>query len=454
MKLPRFASIFCLILAGALAPRLVAQERPRQQAKDLAEKADREGNDRAMQVQDICAAAQLEPKNKKYQDSCNSDRSGLLQDDTAALAIAFAAYRNHDLNAAEKQAKLVSSYDQKLSGNARVLLDRIGSDRLINQVQEAWKRGDFQSVVSLAQAVTNPDLKASANVYVNNVNLYNGYIDQAGKVAQSDPQEAIRQLTLATNLNPNGPGNPSGMIADLQKAKQTKSNPAPLTPTPKTAADSPAEIAKKVTKFMGDARNAEQQGDPQGAINFYGMALKLQPGNKDAQSNLDRLQLAIKNDPAAAKNELTSAIRYFYRSQFADAEREFRDYLKSPQTAQNPGAANFYLGATLLEESMLTTPASSWQGPSADVLSAFKEARKASYNPVRTYVSPALLKVWDAATQSPLAVGPPNGSWLYGRDATRPAGQSGSIPALESLRERRCQPDASALDDPSMGRHG
>jgi hypothetical protein len=107
MKLRRSASIFCLILAGTLALPLIAQEKPRQEAKDLAEKAEREGNDRAMQVQDICAAAKLEPKNKKYQDTCNSYRSGLLQDDTAEMAIAIAAYRNHDLNSAETQAKLV-----------------------------------------------------------------------------------------------------------------------------------------------------------------------------------------------------------------------------------------------------------------------------------------------------------------------------------------------------------
>jgi hypothetical protein len=397
MKIQRSVSVLCLILACAPAQRLIADDRPRQQAKELADKAEREGNDRAQQVQDICAAAQLEPKNKKYQDTCNSYRSGLLQDDTAEMAIAIAAYKNHNLNAAESQARLVSNYDQKLSGQARFLLDRIKNDRLIVQVQEAWTRGDFQSVTSLAQAVTNPDLKASANVYVNNVNLYNGYIDQARRVAQSDPKEAIRQLTLATGLNPNGPGNPAGMIADLQRKPATP--PTITTATQKSVGDSPAEIAKKVSKIMGDAHNAEQQGDLPGAINFYGMALKLQPSNKDAQSNLDRLQLAIKNDPAAAKNELTSAIRYFYRSQFNDAEREFRDYLNSAQTAQSAGAANFYLGAALLEESMLTTPTSSWQGPSADVLSAFKEARKANYNPVRTYVSPTLLKFWDSTGQ-------------------------------------------------------
>jgi hypothetical protein len=397
MKLCRSASIFCLILLGALAPQLIAQEKPKQEATDLFEKGQREGNDRAMQVQDICAAAKLEPKNKKYQDTCNSYRSGLLQDDTAAMTIAIAAYKNHDLNSAETQAKSVSNYDQKLSGQAHFLLDRIRNDRLVTQVQAAWNKGDFQSVLSQAQEITNPDAKASASVYVNNVSLYNGYIEQAQKEAQSNPQDAIRQLTLAKNLNSNGPGNPAGMIADLQR----KPAPPPPTPTPapRPAGDSPAEIARKVSKLMSDAHNAEQQGDPQGAMSGYGAALKLQPGNKDAQSNLDRLQLAVKNDPAAAKNELTSAIRYFYRSQFEDAEREFRDYLKTPATTQSPGAAYFYLGATLLEESMLTTPTSNWQGPSPDVVSAFVSARTASYHPVRTYVSPAVLKIWDVTNQ-------------------------------------------------------
>jgi hypothetical protein len=396
MKLLRFASI-SLILAPALMPRLIAQERPKQEAADLFEKGQREAGDRAMQVQDICAAAKLEPKNKKYQDTCNSYRSGLLQDDTAEMAIAISAYKNHDLNSAETQAKLVSSYDQKLSGEARFLLDRIRNDRLITQIQAAWNRGDLQSVLSQAQEITNPDVKASASVYVNNVNLYNGYIDQAKSEAQSNPQDAIRQLTLAKNLNPNGPGNPAGMIADLQR--KPASNPSSPNPAPKSTGDSPAEIAKKISKLMNDAHNAEQQGDLQGAMNDYGLALKLQPGNNDAQSNLDRLQLAVKSDPAAAKTELTSAIRYFYRSQFEDAEREFRDYLKTPATAQSPGAAYFYLGATLLEESMLATPSSSWQGPSPDVVSAFVNARSASYKPVRSYVSPTVLKIWDSTNQ-------------------------------------------------------
>jgi len=50
----------------------------------------------------------------------------------------------------------------------------------------------------------------------------------------------------------------------------------------------------------------------------------------------------------------------------------------------------------LLEQSILETPRSKWQGVSADAQSAFKEARKANYSPARAYVSPVLLKAWDS----------------------------------------------------------
>jgi len=398
MNLRQSICILCLLLSGV---PMAAQEptgNTKQQAKELADKAKGEGSNRAQQVQDYCAAAQLEPKEKKYADSCNSYRAGLMNDDTAWLASAIAQYKSHDLDKAESTAKLVSSYDQKLSGQARFLLDLIKNERLLSQMKAAWAKGDFNTVLSSAQSMTNADSKASASVYVNNVALYNGYLEQAQKMAQSNPQGAISQLTLAQNLNPNGPGNPAGRIAELQKAMQTKSAPPPpaTTSVPKPAVDSAAEIAKKVAKLMSDARDAEKQGKLPDALNDYAMVLKLQPGNQDAQSNTARIGQAIRSDPAAARNELASAIRYFYQSQFDQAQTALRDYLKSADTAQSPGAAYFYLGAALLEQSMLETPRTQWQGPSVEAQSAFKEARKAKYNPARSYVSPALLKVWDA----------------------------------------------------------
>ena len=149
---------------------------------------------------------------------------------------------------------------------------------------------------------------------------------------------------------------------------------------------------------MADAHDAEKQGKLPDALNDYQLVLKLQPANDEAQSSANKIEQQIKSDPAAARNELVSAIRYFYHSQLDDARRALLDYLESPQTAQNPGAADFYLGATLIERSILVTPRAQWQGPSPEALSAFKEARKANYNPVRAYISPSLLKVWDSTT--------------------------------------------------------
>jgi hypothetical protein len=398
MKLRQASCIFTLIVFAAAAAALHGDEKPKQQAKDLAAKAAGEGNDRAKQVQDYCAAAQLDPKEKKYSDNCNNYKVGLIQDDTAMLAAAISAYKSHDFDRAESQAKLVTSFDQKLSGQAKFLLDLIRNQRLLTQVQSAWTKGDFDAVVSLTQSMTNNDTKAAAGMFVNNVNTYKGYMDQAQKMEGANPQEAIRQLTLAKELNPNGPGNPAGRIADLQRAIQTKSAPPPPVSAPKTTANSGAELTKKVNKLLSDAHDAEKQGKQQDALSDYAAVLKLQPGNAEAQSSTDRIQQAIQNDPAAAKNELKSAIRYFYNSQFDDARRALLSYLESPQTALNPGAADFYLGATLIERSILQTPQAKWQGPSKDALLAFQQARKANYNPVRAYVSPALLKIWDSTT--------------------------------------------------------
>jgi hypothetical protein len=400
MTLRRVAWMMTLaLLAMATAPAR-GDEKPKQQAKELAEKAQGEGSDRVSQVQDFCKAAQLDAKEKKYADQCSNYRSGLIQDDTAMLASAIAAYKSHDLDRAESQAKLVSGYDQKLSGQARLVLDLIHNQRLLNQVQAAWKTGELDQILSLSQSITNADAKAAVAIYVSNVNAYKGYMSQAQSQAQSNPAEAIRQLNLAKTLNPNGPGNPAGMIEELQKAMQAKNAPPPITSGPKTPPPSSgADTAKKVAKLLSDAREAEKQGKQPDALNDYAAVLKLQPGNAEAQASTDRIQLAIKNDPAAAKNELRAAIRSFYSSQFDDARRALLSYLESPQTATDPGVADFYLGATLIERSILQTPRVQWKGASPEALSAFQQARKANYQPLRNYVSPAILKVWDFTNQ-------------------------------------------------------
>ena len=395
MILRRAGCIFCLLLCGTLTLALNAEDNPKQEAKNLIEKAKGEGSDRAQQVRDFCAAAQLEPKNKQYADTCNSFRSGLLQDDTAWLASAIAAYRTHDLDRAESQARLVSSYDPKLSGQANFLLNRVKNEKLLNQVQAAWTRGDFQAVNTLAQAITETDIKATANQYVKQRQPLHG-------IHRSSPEDGELQSPASDPATDPGE-EPEPQWTRRSRGKDSRSRKSPTgkerSGAPKPAVESSTDIAKKVSFALDDARDAEKRGDLQDALNHYGQVLKLQPGNQDAQSNIARIEQIIKNDPAAARNELMAAIRYFYHSQFDDAQRALMNYLEAPQTAKNPGVADFYLGATLIERSILRTPQTQWQGPSPDALSAFREARKANYSPVRAYVSPALLKIWDSTAQ-------------------------------------------------------
>jgi hypothetical protein len=405
MKLLRIIGIVCLMLS-AVPMRAQFEDKPKKQAKELYDKATKEGSDHALQVKDSCQAAQLQPKEKKYSDACNSYRAALAHDDETALQSALLAYQSHDLEKAEALASKVSNSDPKLFSQAKVVLDAVKNEKSsamgVAEVKAAWERGDFNAVMTLAPTMTTQASKATADLYVKDVRLYNDYIDAANKAQNDNPQQAINILGYAYTLNAHGPVDTKARIAELQNAIAAKSNSkffqgqgGPTKPGTGTAPQN-ADTAGKVNKLLVDARAAEKQGNSSVAISDYAEVLKLQPDNKEAQTHSAKLEQAIKTDPAAATNELKSAIRSFYQGQFDDARTALMDYLESPQTAQNPGAADFYLGATLIERSLLRTPQAQWKGPSQDAISAFKQARKANYNPVRAYVSPVLLKIWDS----------------------------------------------------------
>jgi len=149
--------------------------------------------------------------------------------------------------------------------------------------QRGFRRGDL--VVAIDQ---RPGRKGCRGPVREHVNTYRGYIDQAQKLEASNPQEAIQQLTLAKNLNPNGPGNPAGRIANCSRqCRRRRRLRRQLRPSSRRIR---ARIfTKKVNKLLSDARQAEKDGKQQDALTAYADVLKLQPGSPEAQSSTDRI---------------------------------------------------------------------------------------------------------------------------------------------------------------------
>jgi hypothetical protein len=410
MRLLRIIGVICLILSAVPVRAQLFDDKPKKQAKELFEKAQKEGGDHVTQMKDACQAAQLQPKEKKYSDACNGYRTALINEDETALAGALQAQRSHDMEKAEALASKVSSADPKLYNQAKTVLEAARGEKAsalaVAEVKAAWERGDFNAVNQLAPTMTTQATKATADLYVKDVKLYNDYIDAANKAQSDNPQHAIEILGYAYTLNAHGPVDVKARISELQNAIAAKSNAKYSEGQgggPKTgqaAGNAPnADTVAKINKLLTDARAAEKQNNASLALSNFQAVLKLQPDNKEAQSASTRLESVIKNDPTAAASELKSAIRSFYQGQYDDARTALMDYLESPQTAKSPGAADFYLGATLIERSLLRTPQAQWKGPSQEAINSFKEARKANYNPVRAYVSPVLLKIWDSVGQ-------------------------------------------------------
>jgi hypothetical protein len=429
MNRMRVLGLLCLLLSALPVRAQFFEDKGKKEAKELFENGKKEDADRVKQVKDLCEASQLAPKEKKFAEACTAYRTRLTQEDAANLAAAVKAYQARDMDKAETLAKQVSNYDPGVFAQARSVLEEVRNEKFastaIADIKAAWEKGDFDTVMALSQTMTTPSAKNAAALYVKDVTMYKAYIAAADKAQTDNPQEAMAQLGYAKMLNANGPVNINARITEIQNAVAAKNNAkyfpgksgkgastaanqaasaqpgaAPAAGADKgQPASGPEDDQKKINGMLSDARAAEKQGNAAQALTAYGEVLKLQPGNQEAQTATTRLEQAIKTDPGAALSELKGAIRSFYEAQFEEARRALMDYLESPQTAQNPGVADFYLGATLIQRNILRTPSGQWKGPSEDAISAFKAARKANYNPVRTYVSPVVLKIWDSTAQ-------------------------------------------------------
>ena len=433
MNLRSIACTLCILSSAAIMRAQTAQDK--QTAKQLFDKAPSE-TDQAQQVRDLCKAAELDPKTKAYSDACNSQKLGLLNSDRRSLQQEKDAFAKNDWAKTITFAKYVSSFDTGLSGEAQDMAKQAKDAQnaannpkpvtpapaptpvdqslmLLGKANDAWRSGDFYNAETDARAVTNPNSKDDANLILGNIDQYNNYISKGQQLEATNPQAAQAQYNLAAALNPKGPGSPAAAAERLQavidaKKPQAVTQPPPpptpqvvtTTPKPSTpATPKPQDDSAKVAELLTEAQRAESDGKLPVALVRYQNMLTIQPANADASAGVTRVQQKISSDPQQLKLTLVGAIRDFYDSKLSDAKAALGFYLNAPQT-RSAGAAYFYLGATLLEQSLLRTPQAKTPAAAtvpAEVSTNFQKARAAGYKPLPQYVSPVLMKAWNSA---------------------------------------------------------
>lgn len=329
------------------------------------------------------------------------------------------------------------------------------------KAQTDWKNGDLDDAATAARGITDPKLKALAQSILDDIASYRKDIDDAKKLEVANPQEAENDYRAAYGLNPKGPGTPKTQADRLQAILEASVKPATGGGDPKPLGQTgnnggtqqkPGATTGSVDTshpllpvdwkgLLAGAHSAETGGRWPAALSGYESVLRTQPGNQEAKDGITRVQLKVwladaqreenegklqaalhdyglvlnsqKDSPEAIagiarvnlrmspkelEEMLIKAIRDFYDSRFSDAKAELGLYKNAPQ-ARSLGAAYFYLGASVLEESILNTaqPKKSVNVTPTEVLADFQEARKAGYKPVTQFVSPKLLAVWNSA---------------------------------------------------------
>jgi hypothetical protein len=399
MNLRTSVCLFCTVLITASAVADNKKPKPKQEAKDYYEQASKE-TDPVKKIQLACQASQLEPKDKKYSEECSKAQAALSQQDNANLQSAKDAYQARQFDKAEASARAVTSSNEKLHSQAQELIGQIQNTKYLALVQSAWVKGDFETVKAYSVKITDPNGQAAAKKIVDYMDLYNTYVTRARVAENDNPEEALRQYTGAFGINPHGPVDAQAKITEMKakmvaKAQAYKPPPPPSGGTPPPVVKQPGD--NNTGSLLKTAKEAEKSGNLQDALVAYQGVIAVDPANFAAKTAIARLQPQVQ--AAADRVSIKKAIGDFYQNKLDTAQQELNAYLKSATPPLSPGVAYFYLGASILEQSLLNTPQAQWQGTPADAQAAFKEARKANFTPMAKYVSPALMKAWESSAQ-------------------------------------------------------
>jgi len=321
---------------------LVFADNSKQDAKRLYDQAVADAAlDQSKSVSEFCEAARLQPGNSTYKSSCQEQSIALLNSDRVELQKAHEFMNAGDLKNAAKHAHNVSSFSPVLVQQVKTLLAQI---------------------------------------------------DEKSKAPQ----------TMPTIVPPPPPPQVSHTEPNPQPASNSNTSPEPSaqqtahSEKPKAPNGAPDDSAR-MRGLLDTAKQALDSGNLQVAKDSYGTVLQAHSENKEAKAGLSHvLEQEIRLQPQKLNETLVAAIRYFYDSNFPQAQARLETYLDVSE-APNKGAAQFYLGATLLEQSILDSPTGKGQAVPAKALEHFREAKKSNYQPVSRLVSPIVMNAWSQA---------------------------------------------------------
>jgi tetratricopeptide (TPR) repeat protein len=412
MSFRQIRQILAALVLVVVLPAGLQAEKDSKKAKELYEQAKRDAGNPSKMVEEMCAAAALDGK---YQAECDTVRAAWIKRQDGRLNLAEDALNRKDFKAARELANQVVGVNDEVTGRKNALLVRIDaaerarkapaaidhpdrSKELAAKVDADFARGDFLSLASDAQQVTDPSLKADVQRRLNDVARYNSLIAQGQAQEQRGDFVAAKNSYLqAQQVSANGPANVSGHLSEIAGKLARAGSAGKNTANGRGPDNSGLDTAGQVKELLAGARQAENQQQWKLAQERYTAALKLDSANKDAIAGMQRVQPRMAADPLEREKILKAAIRDFYASGFESAQTSLQIYLGEQQVA-NRGAADFYLGATLLEKWIFQKRGRKpGDAPPAEAVSAFRRARSEGYKPLPEYVSPVVLKVWETA---------------------------------------------------------
>lgn len=345
------------------------------QLRDLANAAKSKG-DLQKEADYFCQAAALDPK--KYDKKCaraKADAAKMLEQFQAYLSTGRFELQHKDYQGALRDLGKITFGPAKdealdLMRQAREGLNAPSLDQAslaaLRTAQAEYARGDFDAAEADAKKVGSPVLLSAAHEMITNIDVYRSTMSQADALAlQGDFRDAAQKYQFAALIKADGPGHPADKVQQMQ------------------AAAAQAEQLKAQAEQLKASAQIQAPSSPS--------------AHKASSSKSKRVKAvaAQQENPPALEDTLTQGIAAYYASHFTQADEALSSYLQA-NAAAYPGAAHFYLGASLLSQAILLDPGDAARGDDMrkQALQEFALAKQSNYEPLRSAVSPRILTQW------------------------------------------------------------